>query len=100
VNELSPEVIRRNRWLFAERLHWPEGAVETCEQLESEHPGFEVWWFPKQRSEVPVFDREAGFYAWRFGAQPGQMWGDTWHGRDEWFGATPEKLDAELSAFA
>lgn len=97
---LSPETIRQNRRLIAERLHWPDGALEACEQLESEHPGFEVAWFGENRSARPEFNKPAGFYAWRAGDQPGQMWADGWHGRHEWYGTTPDELKAELSGHA
>ena len=90
------ERITRNRRIMAPRQHWPEGAVEACEKLEQEFPAFEVDWFPRNRSARTHFSREPGFYAWREGENPGQMWGDTWHGRQEWYGATPEELANEV----
>lgn len=86
----------RNRRILAKRQGWPEGGVAACEKLEQKFPGFEVFWFRQNRSARTEFNREAGFYAWRAGEQPGQMWGDTWRGRKEWYGATPEELRAQL----
>jgi hypothetical protein len=37
----GPEPAVRNRRIIAERLGWPAGAVEVCEQMEQESPG---WW--------------------------------------------------------
>lgn len=93
---VGPELARKNRRLIADRLHWPDGAVGECERLELEFPSMEVCWFSRWRSENPAFNREEGFYAWCLGDQPGQMWGDTFHRRVEWYGATAEELTAKL----
>jgi hypothetical protein len=103
VTALTPaqrEMNRRGRRMIAERLHWPAGAVEACEHLEATHPGFSVSWFEQWRSAVKVFNREAGFYAWREGENPGQMWGTEWVGRTEWYGATSEELAGKLATLA
>lgn len=88
----------RNRRLIAERLDWEAGAVEECERMEREFPGFDVAWFAESVSEDPAFNRPAGFYAWRTGDQPGQMWSDGWHGRQEWYGVTIDNLRAQLAS--
>jgi hypothetical protein len=36
-----------NRRVLAERLNWPEGMLETCEQLDREHPGWRTSWYPE-----------------------------------------------------
>lgn len=40
----GPELADKNRRVLAERLHWPAGAVEACEQIETEAPGWAVTW--------------------------------------------------------
>lgn len=92
----TPEFARRNRELIAERTGWPEGALAECLRLEEDCPGYSVAWFHAQKSPTPVFRREAGFYAWIAGDQPGHMGADGYHKRHEWYGATIEKLRAQL----
>ena len=50
-----------NRWALAERQGWPEGALETCEQLDEKFPGWVVWWLPA--NTVAGWERPAGFSA-------------------------------------
>lgn len=38
------ELARRNRRLIAERLDWPDGAVQECEAVEAERPDWAVTW--------------------------------------------------------
>lgn len=38
------ELVRRNRRIIAERLRWPAGTLEICEQLDRLHPGWHVDW--------------------------------------------------------
>jgi hypothetical protein len=38
------ELQRHNRRVLAERLRWPDGTLETCEELEQEHPAWHVFW--------------------------------------------------------
>jgi hypothetical protein len=33
-----------NRRVIAERLGWPDGVLETCEQTEPQHPGWSLSW--------------------------------------------------------
>jgi hypothetical protein len=44
--QLPPEVQERNRELVAERLGWPDGAIEACRKVEAAHPGWYSWWSP------------------------------------------------------
>jgi len=37
---VGPEPAQRNRRIMAERLHWPPGALENCERIEAEAPGW------------------------------------------------------------
>lgn len=46
----------KNLLLFAERLGWPDGAVEVCRRVENEHPPWLAMW------------TGAGFQAWRTGS--------------------------------
>ncbi|WP_250029295.1 hypothetical protein [Paractinoplanes maris] len=81
------EMALRNRRLLAERLRWPEGALDECLRIEKDRPGYEVTWFGEWR--VPGWEREAGFYAWRTEDK------DPVHHhkrRREWFGITAESL--------
>lgn len=34
----------RNRRILAERLHWPDGVVDECEELEQRFPAWAVMW--------------------------------------------------------
>lgn len=51
----------RNRRLLAERLGWPAGALEACEDVERRFPGWAVFWC--RPSACPGFERPAGFWA-------------------------------------
>lgn len=57
----GPELRRRNRLLAAQ--HWPAGALEVCERLEAEHPGWWVTWMPA--SVIKGWERPAGWAASR-----------------------------------
>jgi hypothetical protein len=46
LGEPGPELRWKNRRAIAKRTGWPVGAVETCERLDGEHPGWMVWWMP------------------------------------------------------
>lgn len=54
-----------NRKVLAERLGWPAGMLEACEQLDREHPDWTAFW----RSEVTwaQHPHPAGFVATREG---------------------------------
>jgi hypothetical protein len=57
---IGPELRERNREILAERLHWLDGALEVCRQLEVMYPGTSVWWGIGRLS-----DPKPGFYARR-----------------------------------
>lgn len=38
-----PAVRESNREVLAERLHWPDGSVDVCRDLEIGHPAWMVW---------------------------------------------------------
>jgi hypothetical protein len=42
----GPELAAKNRRLLAERLGWPDGALEACEQLDQAHIGWYTNWSP------------------------------------------------------
>ncbi|MER6891987.1 hypothetical protein [Streptomyces halstedii] len=69
---ISPEMVERNRELLAERLRWPDGALEDCRLLEELHPGWHVWFDrgsiptkpdPRYRAEPPPWPRREGLSA-------------------------------------
>lgn len=57
------ELRRRNRQILAERLRWPDGALQACAELESRHPGWHVSWMTE--NVTPGWERLAGFSASR-----------------------------------
>jgi hypothetical protein len=57
---IGPYLATRNRRLFAQRGGWPDGALDACEILDAECPGWTVYW-----SRGPVGDSRPGFYAIR-----------------------------------
>jgi hypothetical protein len=50
---------RSNLRLIAERLRWPEGALETCLQLEEEFPAWDFTW-ATLRSAFAAWSRTSG----------------------------------------
>jgi hypothetical protein len=51
----------RNRRALAERLRWPDGALEECERLARDHPR---WWVVWDRGcTTPGWERPAGYRA-------------------------------------
>lgn len=44
MSALPPVDPERNRRLIAERLGWPDGALEAVVQLEQAHPEWNIWW--------------------------------------------------------
>lgn len=57
----GPELARRNRLIFADRQHWPAGAVVVCEEIEHSHPAWSVSW--REENTISGFEAPAGFYA-------------------------------------
>ncbi len=37
-------MVERNRVILAQRLGWPDGAVEACREIERACPGYSVWY--------------------------------------------------------
>ena len=71
---IGPQMRERNREVIAERLHWPEGALEATRQLEAEYRGYTVWWGTGRASNP-----KPGFYANRYsdyGRKP-TLYGET-----------------------
>jgi hypothetical protein len=50
---------RNNLRLIAERLRWPQGALETCVQLEEEFPNWDFTW-ATMRSAFAAWSRTSG----------------------------------------
>lgn len=74
----------KNRRVLAERMGWPEGAVDVCEQVETAHPG----WYPNY-SPGGTWDRpEAGYYA--------IAWKPLFHRQPPLFGADGPSLTAAI----
>ena len=84
-------LVHQSRRVLAERLSWPARALDACECLQREHPGWEVWW-RHENSSVKGFEHKAGLYAWREGDQP-QRNGVR---RRELYGATADQLECKL----
>jgi hypothetical protein len=57
--EPGPDLARRNRQVIAERTGWPDGALQTCERLDAEHPGWFVYWMPA--NDIRGWERPAGY---------------------------------------
>jgi hypothetical protein len=74
----------RNRRLTAERLNWPEGALNACEELERTFGRWSFSW--RHANTIPGFERPEGYYA-----TTGGTWRDT-----TVFGATPDELAKQL----
>jgi hypothetical protein len=73
----------RNRELIAERLGWPDGALNECRDLEARYPDYFCWWTSRGYPDpVPGYGA-----ALRGGQTPHSV-----------HGATPEKLAAAIEA--
>lgn len=64
--DVDVEMLARNRRLMAERRGWPAGALEVCERLDREHPGWSVWW--RFATTEPGIEHPAGYVADRLDA--------------------------------
>jgi hypothetical protein len=73
----------RNRELLAQRLRWPEGALEAVRRLEAQHPRYSVHWSSGGHEGPP------GFY--------GRLTDAMWDQRQKLYGATPDELAARLT---
>lgn len=87
---------RRNQVILAERLHWPDGALRACWELENRFPGWHVSWM--RDWPVEGFERTAGFYAWRADHRPLVKTGmGGYVRRRELYGADAAAIAAELA---
>ncbi|GAA1028029.1 hypothetical protein GCM10009557_11570 [Virgisporangium ochraceum] len=73
----GPELFAANQRVLAERLGWPLGAVEACQSIDEEFPGWYTLYWPVHRG------KPAGYYAF--------------HDNSNWmephlYGATPDDL--------
>lgn len=85
MSALPPFDPEENRTLIAERMGWPDGAVEACRDLEREFPSWTVYWVS---GELPAAPRR-GFQA---------IFDDHHHRMARAFGETPEELRENLAA--
>ena len=81
----GPELLAKNRRLLAQREHWPDGALQGCEQVDADHPGWATWW-----RRADGWTPAAGFYA--------QRHGETGPRYPRPYGATPDELGAAIDA--
>jgi hypothetical protein len=78
----SDHVLRaQNKVLLADRLRWPEGALQACQELERRHPGWHVSWLGERIDGR----RPAGFHASLEG----------WH-KVHLYAATVDRLEPEM----
>lgn len=82
LDPVGPELAAKNRRILAERLHWPDGALETCEQIEKNLPGWDVTWAaggeltwtePGYYATHPHLTRGPGPRRWLYGATPDDL---------------------------
>lgn len=79
----GPELLIHSRRAIAERLNWPAGAVEACEEIDRLNPGWQCdWWHARD-------SRPAGFYALHQHHR---------HLEPHLYGATPSELQVEIMA--
>lgn len=83
----GPELADKNRRILAERLHWPDDALEACEQISKNSPGWDVTWAPGG----DLHWTEPGYYATHDHLYRGT-------GPRPWlYGATPDELRAAIA---
>jgi hypothetical protein len=83
----GPELAWRNRQLIAARAHWPDGALEACEQIEKARPDWCPGW--RAANTIAGFEAPAGYYGIRREADRGEPAA---------YGATAEALMAAIEA--
>lgn len=59
----TPDLLRHNWRVMAERVGWPDGAVEACERILEAFPDWVPGW--QHESKIAGFEHPAGFYASR-----------------------------------
>lgn len=79
------ELLDGNRRLFAERQHWPDGALAACESIDADHPG----WYTTWRDGNTWSGDKAGYYAYQ--RKPSGTWE-----HPPLYAATPDDLRAEI----
>lgn len=82
------ELAWNNRRVLAERLKWPAGALETCEEIERKYPGWSLFWMSENKAMG--FERVAGFSAVLVGVRR----------KTELFDPDPERLEDAVSQLA
>jgi len=87
----AAEMRWRNRQVLAERLHWPAGALEHCEEIERQYPDWSISW-----SDACAWAKqEAGYFATH---RQRRVWdGGGWPNLQV-SGATPYQLVAAIEA--
>lgn len=78
------ELLIKNRRIFAGH-GWPDGALEACERIDADHPG----WYATWRDGNDWSGMAAGYYAY-YQKHPG-----SWE-HPPLYGATPDDLRAEI----
>jgi hypothetical protein len=61
MSEWNHQLLGANRRILAESQHWPPGVLEACVRLDSDHPGWSVWW--RHECTLPGLEHPAGFVA-------------------------------------
>lgn len=73
---IGPELRQHNLLLLAERLKWPDGAVEVCQEIEAEFPGWLTHWCGGSTKPHGWYSRHHGHKAregHEFGATPDEL---------------------------
>lgn len=79
----------RNREVLAERLGWPDGAVEATRQIERDFPGWVAWWSGRE-NKAKGFESPVGYSATYEHRAGGLV------NRTTVYGVTPEELAARI----
>lgn len=79
----SAELREHNRRIIAERLGWPAGAAQACQNIEADNPGWSAYWQPADARHAE------GWYA---------IHDNHFHLEPPMYGATPEQLHAAIRA--
>lgn len=85
----GPELLRHNRRVMAERIGWPDGAVEACDKLQDAYPGWNPGWQPE--STIRGFEHPAGYFASRLGRR---------YNEPVAYGSDPDELASVIDGWA
>lgn len=88
LHPINADLPRHNRRVIAERIGWPDGAVEACDWIEQAYPEWIPGW--QHESKIRGFERPEGYYATRQGGHSGEP---------DLYGATAEDLAAAIEAW-